>query len=127
MKEKLIKLLENSYSIYSNVKVSSILIAKDGKEINGVNVENAAFPSGTCAERSAMFSAISQGYKPKDFKEIHVASNLDRELFPCAGCRQVMVELLGLNCKVVVWGPNSKTEVTVGELVPYAVGNKELF
>jgi cytidine deaminase len=59
MREKLIELLNNSYSPYSNFRVAAILVCKDGREFNGVNVENAAYGSSICAERSAILSAIS--------------------------------------------------------------------
>ena len=71
MKEKLLKLANNSYSPYSHYRVATILIMKDGKEISGVNVENASYGSSICSERSAIVSAISMGYKKGDFKELH--------------------------------------------------------
>ena len=71
MREKLIKLLDNSYSPYSNFKVAAILITKDGKEFYGVNVENASYGASICAERSAIVSAISNGYKKYDFENIY--------------------------------------------------------
>ena len=63
MKDKLIKLLNNSYSPYSNFRVASIVVMNDGKEFSGVNVENASYGATICAERSAILSAISAGYK----------------------------------------------------------------
>ena len=69
MIEKLKTLAKNSYSPYSHFRVSTILVMKDGMEIPGVNVENAAYGSSICAERSAILSAISLGYKKGDFKE----------------------------------------------------------
>ena len=63
MKEKLIKLLDNSYSPYSNYKVASIVINKDNKEYSGVNVENISYGATICAERNAITSAITDGYK----------------------------------------------------------------
>ena len=72
MIDKLIELHKNSYSPYSNYKVSAIAVMKDGKEFNGVNVENASFGASICAERSAILSAISNGYKKGEFKELYV-------------------------------------------------------
>ena len=63
MKEQLINLLKNSYSPYSNFRVASIAVMKDGKQFKGVNVENASYGACICAERSAIVSAISNGYK----------------------------------------------------------------
>lgn len=72
MIEKLRELLKNSYSPYSNFAVSAIAVMKDGKEFNGTNVENASYGAGICAERSAILSAISNGYKKYDFKELNI-------------------------------------------------------
>ena len=66
MKEQLINLLKNSYSPYSNFRVASIAVMKDGKQFKGVNVENASYGACICAERSAIVSAISNGYKKHD-------------------------------------------------------------
>ena len=63
MKEKLLELHKNSYSPYSNFAVSAILVMIDGKEFNGVNVENASYGAGICAERTAIVSAVAAGYK----------------------------------------------------------------
>ena len=75
MKEKLINLLNNSYSPYSKFQVAAIVVMKDGKEFSGVNVENTSFGATICAERSAIVSAISNGYKKGDFKELYVMCN----------------------------------------------------
>ncbi|MDE5538947.1 MAG: hypothetical protein K2J20_00470 [Bacilli bacterium] len=66
MREKLVKLLDNSYSPYSKFRVACIAVMKDGKEFPGVNVENASYGASICAERSAILSAISNGYKRYD-------------------------------------------------------------
>ena len=63
MKEKLVSLLENSYSPYSKFSVSAIAVMNDGMEFSGVNVEIASYGASICAERSAILSAISNGYK----------------------------------------------------------------
>ena len=67
MKDKLLELHNNSYAIYSNYPVSSCVVMKDGKEYYGVNVEDASTRAGCCAERVAIFNAISDGYKKGDF------------------------------------------------------------
>ena len=126
MKKKLIKLQDNSYSPYSKVKVTSIVVSNKGKEYNGVNVENAAYPSSLCAERVAMFSAIAAGEKIKSFKEIHISSNMKGTLYPCGSCLQVMTELLGSECKVVLHSGNETIETTVNELLPNGI-SKESF
>ena len=83
MKEKLLELHKNSHSPYSNYAVSAVLVMDDGKEFNGVNVENASYGAGICAERSAIVSAVSAGYKKGDFKEINVMVSSGEIGWPC--------------------------------------------
>ncbi|MDO4466276.1 MAG: cytidine deaminase [Bacillota bacterium] len=93
MKEKLLKLLENSYSPYSHFRVASIAIMKDGTEFNGVNIENASYGATVCAERVAIFSAIAQGYKPHDFEKLYVMCDSEIIGPSCFVCRQVICEM----------------------------------
>ena len=93
MKEKLLELHKNSYAPYSNFPVSAIVVCKDGREFNGVNVEDASTRAGTCAERCALFSAIASGYKKGDFKEINIMVSSGEIGMPCFVCRQMFVEL----------------------------------
>ena len=127
MKEKLILLQQNSYSPYSNFAVSAIVIMKDGKEFNGVNVENAAYGSSICAERSAILSAISNGYKKGDFKEINIMTSSNGIGMPCFQCRQVMSELFDKNVIVRCYSKTGDYEEhTVEELCPYPFGEDDL-
>ncbi|UWD34540.1 cytidine deaminase [Mesomycoplasma molare] len=124
---KLKKLLDNAYAPYSNFPVAAILKDKDEKEWNGVNVENAAYPSGLCAERSALFGAISYGFKPKSIVEIHIISKKKDFIAPCAGCRQVMTELMPQDAKVFQYGIEGQCRVnTVKELVPYWIAPEDI-
>ena len=127
MKDKLLKLQQNSYSPYSNFKVSAIAVMKDGKEFNGVNVENAAYGASICAERSAILSAISNGYKKYDFKEINVMTESDRIGTPCAECRQVISELLEKDKIIRCYKKDGEyKEFKVEELCPYPFGEEDL-
>ena len=83
MHYKLLKLLENSYSPYSHFRVASIVVMKDGKEFSGVNVENASYGASICAERSALVSAISAGYKRYDFEKLYVMCDNDKISMSC--------------------------------------------
>ncbi len=121
MQDKLNEILKNNHGVYSKVGVAAIATSKTGEEFKGVNVENAAYPSSMCAERSAMFNAISNGVKPGDIASIDLTSNLDRFLFPCAGCRQVMLELLAHDAVVNIWYKGKKQTRTLEQLVPDAV------
>ena len=127
MKEKLIKLLDNSYSPYSNFKVAAIAVMKDGKEFEGVNVENASYGVCNCAERSAIFSAISQGYKRYDFNELYVMCDSKEIGTPCFICRQVISEMFEKEKKVICINKNGTQEVfTVEQLCPHPFDDNSL-
>jgi cytidine deaminase len=127
MKDKLIKLLDNSYSPYSNYKVSCIVVMKDGKEFNGVNVENASYGATLCAERTAIFSAIANGYKRYDFKELYVMNATHKIGSSCFICRQVISELFEKNCKCIFMNIDGKEEIhTVEEICPFPFDDDNL-
>ena len=128
MIEKLLKLAKNSYSPYSHFRVATILIMKDGTEFKGVNVENAAYGSGICSERSAILSAISNGYKKGDFKEMHcMCADSDRVSTSCFACRQVMSELFDKDVKCYFYSNTGECKVyTVSELCPYPFEEEDL-
>lgn len=127
MREKLIKLLENSYSPYSKFRVASIAVMKDGKEFSGVNVENASYGACICAERSAIVSAISAGYKRHDFEKLYVMCDNDKIGMSCFACRQVISEVFEAEKIVVAMNPNGETkELTVTELCPYPFSDEDL-
>ena len=128
MIEKLLKLSENSYSPYSNFKVASVVVMKDGKEFSGVNVENASYGSSICAERSAILSAISNGYKKGDFKELHcLCADSNKISTSCFACRQVISELFDKEVPLYFYSNNGDCEeYTVEELCPYPFDEDDL-
>ena len=128
MKEKLLELANNSYSPYSNFRVATILVMKDGTEIKGVNVENAAYGSSICSERSAIVSAISQGYKKGDFKELHcMCADSNRISTSCFACRQVIVELFDKEDDLYFYANNGEyKKYKVKELCPYPFDEDDL-
>ena len=127
MKDKLLKLLENSYSPYSKFRVSAIAVMKDGKEFCGVNVENASYGAAICAERSAIVSAISAGYKRYDFRELNVMVGSGQIGTPCFLCRQVISELFDKDAKVICYNTSGESVMqTVEELCPYPFGEEDL-
>jgi len=85
------KVKENAYSPYSGFQVGAAILTKDGKTIEGCNVENAAYGSTMCAERAAIYKAVSMGYQPGDFKAIAIVSS-GENFSPCGACRQVINE-----------------------------------
>ena len=108
---------QRAYAPYSNYPVGSALRTKTGRIFTGVNVENAAYPQTMCAERVAIFKAVSEG--EKDFEVITVVT--DNGGSPCGGCRQVMAEF-GLDTIVLLADGNGKLvkQTTVRELLPEA-------
>ena len=91
---------KNTYSPYSNFPVGAALLTKDNKIYKGCNVENASFGLTNCAERTCMFTAYADGVKKQDIVAIAIYSPKDHMVSPCGACRQVMVELLPMDCKV---------------------------
>lgn len=127
MREKLIKLLENSYSPYSQFRVASIVVMKDGREFNGVNAENASYGASICAERSAIVSAISAGYKRYDFEKLYVMCDNEKVGMSCFLCRQVISEMFEPEKIVVAMNPSGETkELKVSELCPYPFSDEDL-
>ena len=114
---------QSAYAPYSNYPVGSALRTKSGRIFTGVNVENAAYPQTMCAERVAIFKAVSEG--EKEFEVIAVAT--DNGGSPCGGCRQVMAEF-GLDTIVLLADRNGKLikETTVRELLPDAFRPEDL-
>jgi cytidine deaminase len=112
-----------AYAPYSGYKVGAALRTKSGKIYTGVNVESAAYPMTMCAERVAVYKAVSEG--EREFEAISVVT--DNGGTPCGGCRQVLAEF-GLETIVLIGDGNGKLlqETTVGELLPGAFTPKDL-
>ena len=119
MREKLEKLLHNSYAKYSHYSVACICVMKDGKEIPGVNVENASYGASICAERAAITSAITCGYKKGDFQELHILVDSDKLGMPCFMCRQVISEFMNGDEKIYVYSKTQMESFKVEELCPH--------
>ena len=127
MIEELRKLHNNAYVPISNFPVSSCVVMKDGKEFFGVNVEDASTRAGTCAERNAIFAAITDGCKPGDFKEINVMVSSGKVGTPCFVCRQMISEMFDENALVrchSIYGDCD--EYKVRELCPHPFGEEDL-
>jgi len=127
MKEKLQELLKNSYSPYSKFRVASIVVMKDGTMFNGVNIENASYGASICAERSAICSAISNGYKKHDFEKMYVMCDNEKIGMSCMLCRQVISELFEEDKEIIAMNPDGETIThTVSELCPYPFNEDDL-
>ena len=116
------KLARNkAYVPYSKFKVGAAILLKDGTYIHGANIENASYGLSNCAERSAMFSLLSQGYKKEDIVSMTIIADTKGPVSPCGACRQVMNELLPKGTKVYLTNlEDIVKETTPSELLPYA-------
>ncbi|WP_243386286.1 cytidine deaminase [Bacillus kexueae] len=116
---------EMAYAPYSKFKVGAALLTKDGKVYKGCNVENAAYSLCNCAERTALFKAISEG--DKQFDAIAVVADTARPVPPCGACRQVISELCPPEMKVILTNlKDDIQELTVKELLPGAFSPEDL-
>jgi cytidine deaminase len=108
---------QHAYVPYSNYRVGAAVLTKSGRVFTGVNVENASYPETMCAERVAVFKAVSEG--ERDLEMISVVT--DNGGSPCGGCRQVLVEF-GLDTMVLIANGEGKIlkEMTVKDLLPEA-------
>lgn len=108
MSDKLFSLLELSYSPYSNFRVSSIVVMKDGSEFSGVNIENASYGASICAERVAILKAVSSGYRQGDFDTLYVMCD-SKDIVPsCFLCRQMISEFFDPNNEIILMNNNKE-------------------
>ena len=118
----------NSYSPYSHFRVGAALLSKSGKVYTGCNIENAAYSATNCAERTAIFKAVSKG--ERDFVAIAIVGGREGETAelcaPCGVCRQVISEFCPKNFEIVL-GNEKKFEVyTLDRLLPLSFSDKDL-
>lgn len=127
MKEKLLELLNNSYAPYSKFNVSAIIVMKDGNMVSGVNVENASYGATICAERNAITTAITMGYKKDDFDKLYVMTSGYKISSCCFMCRQVIVEFFDKDSDVILMDKLGNQKVLkVSELCPYPFDETDL-
>lgn len=126
MREKLLKLLDNSYSPYYNFPVSAIVVMNDGSEFSGVNVENANGTS-ICAERNAIHNAIANGYKKGDFKCIYLMALKNDNITPCFACRQVLLEFFDMDSLIIIVSKDgNEIKYKLRELCPHVFNGESL-
>ena len=119
---------EYSYSPYSGYRVGAALLGADGKVYTGCNIENAGYTPTNCAERTAVFKAVSEGVR--EFTAIAVVGGsgeaLDTSCTPCGVCRQVLAEFCSSEMPVILGTPEEMRVMTLGELLPFAFTKKNL-
>ena len=121
---KAVEAKSNALPTYSNFFIGAALLTKENKIYTGCNVESSSYSLTMCAERNAIFKAISEG--ERNFKAIAVTCDTESFISPCGACRQVISDLCG-DIDVVL--ANSKNETKVmktSELLPFAFSDKDL-
>ena len=113
---------QSAYVPYSNFPVGAAIVGDNGQIYMGCNVENASFGLTNCAERTAIFKAVSQGVR--DFTSIAIYGKTAEPIAPCGACRQVMAEFCKPDMPVFLLSKNGKVlETSVGELLPHSFTN----
>ncbi|SLN42733.1 cytidine deaminase [Pseudooctadecabacter jejudonensis] len=108
---------ENAYAPYSNFKVGAALRTPDGTVFTGINVENVAYPEGTCAEAGAIAAMCAAG--AREIAEVAVIADAPSPVPPCGGCRQKIAEFAGPDVVVTMATTDGATlSMTVAELLP---------
>lgn len=108
---------EHAHAPYSKFKVGAALESADGRIFTGCNVENSSYGLSMCAERVAIFKAISEGLR--DFKRIAVIADTHSPVRPCGACRQVISDLFPKDAEVILANLQGDIEVTkINELLP---------
>lgn len=111
------KAMENAYAPYSGFKVGAALLCADGTVFTGCNIENASYGACNCAERTAVFKAVSEGYR--DFSAIAIVSSGGGETFPCGICRQVLAEFAPQIRVILRDMENNPVSYRFEEIMPY--------
>lgn len=119
--EQALESRSHAYIPYSGFAVGAALLDKDGNVHQGCNVENAAYGPTNCAERTALFRAIADGWGPGEFTAIAVIGDTMLPITPCGVCRQVLVELCKPDMPVIMANlTGGRSVMTVEELLPGA-------
>ena len=117
------KYREFSYSPYSKFKVGAAVLTKSGKVFGGCNIENSSYPVTICAERTAIFKAVSEG--EREIVAIALIADTEGPCSPCGACRQVMGEFK-INRIIMANLKGDKKVVTLEEVLPFAFSEKDL-
>lgn len=122
--EKAFTMLERSYSPYSHFPVGAALEGEDGTIYTGCNVENAAYGSCICAERTALVKAVSEGCR--SFRRLAVVGSGDDYCWPCGACRQMLYEFAPDLEILAGRGDHGFVKYTLRELMPHGFGPEAL-
>lgn len=125
MFEKALAVKKNAYVPYSKFPLAAAVLTKDGSIYTGVNIENASFSLTNCAERSAIFTAVSEG--KKQIEALLIVSSTKEPASPCGACRQVIQEFANGDIEVIMMTESGKEQTRSSkELLPGAFSNSDL-
>ena len=116
--------MENAYAPYSHFKVGAALLAKDGTVFKGCNIENASYGAKNCAERTAIFKAVSEGYR--EFEAIAIVASSGEYAAPCGICRQVLFEFLPDGKVILDSNEKGMMIFSVQELLPFGFRGEDI-
>ncbi len=126
--ERAVEARKYAYAPYSDFRVGAALLGKSGKVYTGCNVENAGYTPTNCAERTALFKAVSEG--EREFVAIAVVGGKGEELAefcaPCGVCRQALAEFCDGEFRIILGTPAKYSAHTLAELLPYSFGKADL-
>lgn len=119
------EMLNHSYVPYSNFPVGAAIYCSDGTVFTGCNVENAAYGSTICAERTALVKAVSEGHRD-DLERIAIVGKGNDYCWPCGACRQMLYEFNPNMTVLVARTDGDVVSLTLNELLPHGFGPKNL-
>ena len=123
--DRAMAMLERAYCPYSGFAVGAALLCADGSVFTGCNVENAAYGSTICAERTALVKAVSEGHRD-DLERIAVVGNSTDFCWPCGSCRQMLYEFNPNMTILVANGDRDFVSLPLCQLLPHGFGPKSL-
>lgn len=116
---------DNAYVPYSNFKVGAAVVTEDGSIYSGCNIENASYGATNCAERTAIFKAVSEGHKK--IKAIAIVGDMSTHTYPCGICRQVIVEFATTDIDIILVKDEDDYIIkTMEEILPGAFTKEDL-
>lgn len=124
LRERAMGAMERAYAPYSSFLVGAALLGSDGSITEACNVENAAFPAGTCAERAALASAVARGVR--SFRVLTIATSADEPTPPCGMCRQALIEFSPALEIVSVTRNGKEARWRLSDLLPHAFTPRSL-
>ena len=123
--QQAIEARQKAYVPYSKFSVGAALLTKDGKVYRGCNVENASYGLTNCAERTALFKAVSEG--DKQFSAIAIVGDTDGPISPCGACRQVLAEFCDDHTQIILANLKGDFVITnINEILPGYFSSKDL-